>query len=80
MMLTKVPGGSKTAKNALCLYYDVPLDVDYTINSSLNAVREFLKEKGFVRNKYDEYHDEANGIWVAPIDQSLDFIIYVWKD
>ena len=80
MMLTKVPGGSKNAKNALCLYYDVPLDVDYTINSSLNAVREFLKEKGFVRNKYDEYHDEANGIWVAPIDQSLDFIIYVWKD
>lgn len=80
MMLTKVPGGSKVAKNALCLYYDVPLDVDYTINSSLNSVREFLKEKGFVRNKYDEYHDEENGIWVAPMDQSLDFVIYIWKD
>lgn len=80
MTLTKIPGGQKQAKQALCLYYDVPLDVDYTINSSLNAVREFLKEKGFVRNKYDEYHDEANGIWVAPIDQSLDFVVYIWKD
>ena len=80
MTMTKTPGGSKTAKSAIVFYYDVPLDVDYTINSSLTAVREFLKQKGFVRNQYDEYHDEANGIWVAPVDSSLDFLIYVWKD
>lgn len=80
MTMTKTPGGTKTAKNAIVFYYDVPLDVDYTINSSLTAVREFLKQKGFVRNQYDEYHDEANGIWVAPVDSSLDFLIYVWKD
>lgn len=80
MTMTKTPGGTKTAKSAIVFYYDVPLDVDYTINSSLTAVREFLKQKGFVRNQYDEYHDEANGIWVAPVDSSLDFLIYVWKD
>lgn len=80
MMTTKIPGGTKRARNALCLYYDVPLDIDYTINMSLTAVREYLKAKGFVRNQYDEYHDEANGIWIAPMDQSLDFVIYIWKD
>lgn len=80
MSTTKIPGGSKVSKNALCFYYDVPLDIDYTINTSLTAVREYLKEKGFVRNRYDEYHDEANGIWIAPVDQSLDFLIYIWKD
>ena len=76
----KIPGGMKVFKQAIVFYYDVPLDIDYTINSSLTAVRELLTAKGFVRNKYDEYHDEANGIWVAPMDQSLDFVIYVWKD
>lgn len=76
----KIPGGMKVFKQAIVFYYDVPLDVDYTINSSLTAVREMLTAKGFVRNEYDEYHDEENGIWVAPMDQSLDFVIYVWKD
>lgn len=76
----KIPGGSKVFKQSIVFYYDVPLDVDYTINSSLTAVREMLTAKGFVRNEYDEYHDEVNGIWIAPIDQNLDFVIYVWKD
>lgn len=76
----KIPGGMKVFKQAIVFFYDVPLDVDYTINSSLTAVREMLTAKGFVRNEYDEYHDEVNGIWVAPMDQNLDFVIYVWKD
>lgn len=80
MTTTKTPGGTKVAKSAIVFYYDVPLDIDYTINSSMFAVREYLKEKGFVRNRYDEYHDVENGIWVAPVDSSLDFLIYVWKD
>lgn len=77
---TKIPGGSSVTKSAIVFYYDVPLDIDYTITSSMLAVREQLSEAGFVRNKYDEYHDEENGIWVAPVDSSLDFMIYVWKD
>lgn len=80
MTTNKTPGGMKKSQKAIVFYYDVPLDVDYTINSSLIAVREMLRAKGFVRNEYDEYHDEENGIWVAPMDQSLDFVIYVWKD
>ncbi len=77
---TKIPGGTHTSKNAIVFYYDVPLDTDYTITSSLLAVKEQLLKEGFERNQYDEYYDAENGIWVAPVDSSLDFLIYVWKD
>lgn len=77
---SKIPGGTKVSKSAIVFYYDVPLDIDYTITSSLLAVREQLLAAGFVKNQYDEYHDVENGIWVAPVDSSLDFMIYVWKD
>lgn len=64
------------AKYALLLYYDVPLDDDYTINSSLRKVRELLVEAGFTLNQYGEY--EKDGLCVLPYDSDLDFNIYVF--
>ena len=62
---------------SILFYYDVPLDVDYTIDSSLKKVEEYLITLGFVKNKYGEF--KKGDIMVAPLDQSLDLIIYVWK-
>ena len=62
---------------AITFYYDVPLDVDYSINSSLEKLEEFLLQEGFVKNSAGEFN--KGNIWIAPVDQNLDFIIYVWK-
>jgi len=72
----RIPTGDNTARKAVSLYYDVPLDVDYTINSSLTAVKEYLLSLGFQKNQYDEFYKE--NIAVAPVDSSLDLIIYIW--
>ena len=65
-------------KAAITFYYDVPLDVDYSIDSSLEKIEEYLIELGFVKNHAGEFH--KGDIWVAPVDQNLDLLIYVWKD
>lgn len=71
-----MPGGTHSAKLSIVFYYDVPLDIDYTIESSLSAVKALLESKGFVGNQYDEY---TNGsIVVAPVDNNLDLMIYLW--
>ena len=74
----KMMGGSNIMKPSIVFYYDVPLDVDYSINSSLTAVKEYLVSLGFERNKYDEY--VKGKIRVAPVDSSLDLLIYVWNE
>jgi len=66
------------SKQAVAFYYDVPLDLDYTIDSSLEAIEEYLVGLGFVENGAGEFHKD--GIWVAPVDSSLDLFIYIWKD
>lgn len=70
-------GGSNSAKQAIVFYYDVPLDYDYTIDSSLKILDDYLLSLGFDKNKYDEY---SNGeIVIAPVDSSLDLTVYIWK-
>lgn len=66
------------SKAAVAFYYDVPLDLDYTIDSSLEAIEEYLIGMGFVENGAGEYYKD--GIWVAPVDSSLDLFVYIWKD
>ena len=65
-------------KAAITFYYDVPLDVDYSIDSSLEKIEEYLISLGFNKNSAGEFH--KGDIWVSPVDQNLDLIIYVWKD
>lgn len=72
-----IPAGSSTAEKSIVFYYDVPLDVDYTINSSLEAVEEYLIAEGYTRNNAGEFYKD--GIWVQPVDSSLDLMIYVWQ-
>ena len=72
-----LPSGGNILLPAVMLYYDVPLDLDYTIDSSIKAVEEFLESNGFVRNFNGWY--QKGEICVAPTDSSLDFVIYIWK-
>ena len=71
-----LPSGSDSAKPAIVFYYDVPLDMDYTIDDSLALVNEFLVEEGFTRNSRGEF--VKGNLHISPLDVSLDFTIYVW--
>ncbi len=77
MTTIHIPANSSSAKKSILLYYDVPLDIDYTITSSLNKVEEYLLELGFEKNQYGEFH--KGKIYVAPVDIQLDLSIYVWE-
>ena len=72
-----LPSGQNVMKEAIVFYYDVPLDIDYTINASLKAIDKYLIECGFVLNKNGWY--QKNEICIAPTDSSLDLMIYIWK-
>ena len=72
-----LPSGGNILLPAVMLYYDVPLDLDYTIDSSIKAVEEFLVSNGFVQNLNGWF--QKGDICVAPTDSSLDFVIYIWK-
>lgn len=63
---------------AITFYYDVPLDVDYSIESSLDKIEEYLLSMGFRKNGAGEFI--SDDICVAPVDQNLDLIIYVWEN
>lgn len=73
-----LPSGSDSAKPAIVFYYDVPLDMDYTIDASLALVYDFLVDEGFVRNARGEY--VKGNLHISPLDVSLDFTIYVWTE
>ena len=73
------PTGSSIMKEAVVLYYDVPLDIDYTINSSLKLVKDYLLELGFVQSLTDSSTFTKGNIAVVPVDNNLDFMIYVYK-
>lgn len=70
-------GGTTIAKESILFYYDVPLDLDYTLNSSLEKIEEYLISIGFTKNAYGEF--SKGEIYVAPMDVQLDLQIFVWK-
>ena len=69
---------TNTNRESITFYYDVPLDVDYSIESSLELIEEYLLSMGFEKNAAGEFISED--ICVAPVDQNLDLIIYVWEN
>lgn len=71
------PTGMSYYLSAVNLYYDVPLDNDNTINSSLNKVYSYLESLGFV-NKGNRRYVKGN-ITVEPVDSDLDLMIYIYK-
>lgn len=73
-----IPKGQDKVKNAIVFYYDVPLDINYTIDSSLKEVESYLLSLGFIRDSNGNF--KKGNINIAPTDYSLDLLIYVWKD
>ena len=73
------PVGSSIMKEAVVLYYDVPLDTDYTITTSIKAVQDYLKGLGFEQSLTDHTTFIKGDIAVVPVDENLDFMIYVYK-
>lgn len=71
------PGGTGNLKPCVMLYYDVLLDEDYTIESSMKKAKNLLKENGFEENKYGEF--VKGNVKAAIVDNNLDFTIYLWK-
>lgn len=65
-------------KRAIVLYYDVPLDIDYTISTSMDAVKKFLVSQGFEKDQYGAY--VKGDVHIAPVDKDLDLQIYVWTE
>ncbi len=64
------------------LYYDVPLDIDYTISSSLDTLDVYLKSQGFTKasDGSGEYRKEGCNLVIMPADESLDLFIYIWAE
>ena len=76
----KTESGSSSPRMYECLafFYDVPLDEDYTITSSMDAVGQYLvNECGFTETVEYQYTNGTLGVSVTDRDQ--DFYIYVWK-
>lgn len=71
-----LPQGESVTVTAMCLYYDVPLDNDYTITTSMEKVKDFLREQGFTQKGNVFTKDK---IAVVPTDSDLDFLIYVYR-
>ncbi|MCQ2400064.1 MAG: hypothetical protein MJ072_06120, partial [Clostridia bacterium] len=63
------------AYKSIVFYYDVPLDTDYTIDSSLKAVNEYIVSLGFEKNAMGEYVKGDSIVQAG--DWSLDLLIYV---
>ena len=76
MQAVHISTSTNKAHMSLLMYYDVPLDDDYTIDSSLKKIGKFLTDNGFVRNKQGEYN--KGNVWIEPTDNDLDLIIYIW--
>lgn len=70
-------GHDKKTHRIVNMYFDVPLDLDYSINTTMSAIKDYLTANGFVKNAGGEY--ELGDIVVFPTEVDLDFFIYVWK-
>ena len=71
--------GSTLYAPSVSFYYDVPLDSNYSIESSLAKVRTFLKENGFKLNARGHWVKEGTNIVIDVEDNELDLYIHVRK-
>ena len=72
--------GAAYIQNAIALWYDVPLDLDYTVTSSIEKIKALLQEKGFVKGKNNVY--KKGNLCVQPTSGTSgdDLFIYVWTE
>lgn len=67
-----------TFLNTVYLYYDVVMDLDYSIDSSIQAIEKYIMEEGFVLADHGVYTKGGYNILIE--DSDLDLFVYVWKD
>ncbi len=69
---------------AVSLWYDIPADIDFTIESSIRKVRNFLEANGYTLSGSKEssegntYEYEGEKLSVAIDDVSTQLFIYIW--
>lgn len=69
---------------AVSLWYDIPADLDYTIDSSINKVKAFLEANDYTASGVKEgengtsYEYEGKKLSVAISDEQAQLFIYVW--
>ena len=71
------PAGMEYYLDAITLYYDVPLDLNYSIDSSVEKVYKCLEDNGFV-NVGNHIYVKGN-ITIEAFDSDLDLLIYVYR-
>lgn len=73
----RIPAGSTRLVEMIVFYYDVPLDLNYSIDSSIAAVEELLVANGYSKSRNGIFTKDYVAVQV--VDSSLDLNIYVWK-
>ncbi len=74
------------ARRAICIWYDIPTDLDYTIGSSLKKVRDWLVGQGYEQTDMKEgsagnTYEYSNGtLGIAVEDSQTLLYIYVWVE
>lgn len=63
--------------HCIVFYFDVPLDVDYSISSSIKKLETFLLAEGFEKGKNGVF--TKGSVAIEIVDADLDFTVYVWK-
>lgn len=71
------PEGMSFYVDGITLYYDVPLDLNYSIETSLNKVHDCLVDNGFINMGNDVY--VKGDITIVPVDNELDLMIYIYR-
>lgn len=80
-ILRSVPleNGSSFYAPSVSFYYDVPLDTNYSIESSLIKIRSLLKENGFKLNARGHWVKEGSDVVIDVEDNELDLYVHVRK-
>ncbi len=65
-------------RHTIVFYFDVPLDVDYTIESSIKKLEDLLIAEGYQKDKNGVF--TKGSIAIEIVDADLDYTVYVWKN
>lgn len=71
------PPGLSYTVDAAKLWYKVPLDNDYTIESSLASVYAYLETLGYTDSGNRVY--VKGNITIQPVDEGLDLYVYIYR-
>ena len=71
--------GSTIYAPSVSFYYDVPLDANYSIESSLVKVRGLLRDNGFSLNARGHWVKQGSDVVIDVEDNELDLYIHVRK-